>query len=148
MKPHLGFIVLSAIAGAPTARGAEPLCTSLREFVSSVKPGEARELTFYTSWGRDFDGSPDAIAAKACSDGGYLPAQVVCDYLMEYGSVEYAENNVRQALGCLSPETRLAPTLRLRRASFSLSIASLVELELYEDPATGGMPFKVSARGY
>jgi len=149
MKPYLAFVVLSAIAGAPTARGAESLCSSLREFVNSVKPGETREFTFYTSWGRGFDASSEAIAAKGCSHGDYLPAQKVCDYLMEHGSVEFAENNVKQALGCLSPETRLAPTLRLRRASFSLSIGrSLVELEFYEDPAIGGMAFKVSADGY
>ena len=148
MKRHLIVVVLSAIAGAPTARGAESLCTSLREFVSSVKSGETREFTFYTSWGRGFDASPDTMAAKGCSHGDYPPAQKVCDYLMEYGSIEYAENNVKQALGCLSPETRLAPTLRLRRASFSLSLASRVELEFNEDPEIGGMAFKVSAHGY
>ena len=153
MKRHLGFVVLSAIAGTSTARGAESLCTSLREFVSSVKPGETREFTFHTSWGQGFDASPDTTAAKGCSHGDYLPAQKVCDYLMEHGSIEFAGNNVKEALGCLSPETRLPPTLRLGRASFSLSFGtqdrgSLVELEFYEDPEIGGMAFKVSANGY
>jgi hypothetical protein len=148
MKRHLVVVVLSALAGAPTARAAESLCTSLREFVSSVKSGETREFTFYTSWGRGFDDSPDVMAAKGCSHGDYLPAQKVCDYLMEHGSIEFAENNVKQALGCLSPGTSFAPTLRLQRAFFSLSLASRVELEFYEDPEIGGMAFKVSAHGY
>lgn len=80
MKPHLGIVTLSAIAGAPMARGAESLCTSLREFVNSVKPGEMRAFTFHTSWGADFnDSSEPALFAKGCSHGGYLPAQKVCD---------------------------------------------------------------------
>jgi hypothetical protein len=154
MKPHLSILVLSAIASASTARGAESLCTSLREFVSSVKPGETREFTFHTSWGGDFkDSSDQAIYAKRCNDGGYVPAQKVCDYLMEHGAVEFAGNNVKEALSCLSPRTRFAPSLGLQRASFSLPIGtqdrgSLVELEFYEDPEIGGMAFKVSADGY
>ena len=72
---------------------------------------------------------------------------------MEHGAVEFAGNNVKEALACLSPRTRFAPLVGLDRGSFSLTVGtdsrgSLVEIEFYEDADIGGMAFKVSADGY
>ncbi len=91
--------------------------------------------------------------AKGCVHHNYAPAQRVCEYLMQYGAVEFAGNNVKDALSCLSPKTRFAPSVGLHRASFSLSFGSenrgaLIEIEFYEDAEIGGMAFKVSADGY
>ena len=155
MRLYLGVIVLTAIGVVSAASSAESLCTPLREFVKSVQPGENREFTFHTLWGGNFKGSSeDALYAKGCSDGGYPPAAKVCDYLMEHGAVEFAGNNVKEALTCLAPKTRFAPLVGLHRALFfSLTFGtdgrgSNVELEFYEDAEIGGMAFKVSADGY
>ncbi|HEY4367725.1 MAG TPA: hypothetical protein VGN07_10880, partial [Steroidobacteraceae bacterium] len=140
MKTIFGIIVLGATVGAVTsASGAQLLCAPLREFVRSVRPGEVRELTFHTSWGSDFkDSSEEAIYAKRCVHNGYAPAEKVCDYLMEYGAVEFAGNNVKDALTCLSSNTRFAPLFGLHRGSFSLSFGTEnrganIEMDFYED---------------
>jgi hypothetical protein len=155
MKATLTIICwCAALWPLNAAFGGESLCEAQREFVSSVQRGETREFTFHTSWDADFkDSSEDAIYAKRCNHDRYAPAKKVCEYLMEHGAVEFAGNNVKDALACLSPETRLARALGLHRASFSFSFGTddrgaLVEIEFSEDQEVGGMAFKVVADGY
>lgn len=139
---------------ASAASAAQSLCPSLRDFVKSVEPGETREFTFHTFWGGNFkDSQEEAIAAKRCNRGGYIPAEAVCEYLMKHGAVEFAGSNVESALTCLSPKTRFAPMVGLHSGSFSLHIGSddrgaNIEMDFYEDSEIGGMAFKVSAAGY
>ena len=137
-----------------TAFATEPLCVPLLEFVTSVKRDELRELTFRTSWGRDFKDSleEDVMYAKRCIHDGYEPAMKVCKYLMEHASVEFAGYNVIAALTCLSPETQFSG-VQLHHGSFSLSFGtddrgSLIDIELYEDAQVGGMAFHISVDGY
>lgn len=155
MKGRLKFVLMSTLAATPAVSGAETLCGALREFVSSVKAEETREFTFRTSWGGGFKDSPEqeVMFAKRCDHGGYAPAKIVCEYLMEQGSVEFAGNNVKDALACLSPQTRFAPEVALHRASFSFGVGTddrgaLLEIDFYPDEEVGGMAFKVVADGY
>jgi len=155
MKGQLGLVVMSALTAIPAVSRAETLCEVLQEFVDSVKTDETRELTFRTSWGGDFKDSSEqeVMFAKRCDHGGYAPAKMVCEYLMEKGAVEFAGNNVKDALACLSPQTRFAPKVALHQASFSFAVGTddrgaLVEMDFYPDEAVGGMAFKVVADGY
>jgi hypothetical protein len=159
MKTLSNIIVLCAALGtASSAFGAQSLCTPLQEFVRSVKPGELREFTFQTSWGGDFKDSSESpselvMSAKRCIDHGYAPAKKVCEYLLEHGAAEFAGNNVKEALTCLSPKTHFASMVALNRGCFSLSFGAqnrgaLIEMEFYEDQEIGGMAFKFSANGY
>lgn len=159
LKSLSGIIILSAaVVAASSAFDAQSLCTPLQEFVRSVKPGELREFTFHTSWGSDFKDSPESpsdlvMSAKRCIDHGYAPAKKVCEYLLEHGATEFAGNNVKDALTCLSPKTRFASMVGLHRGSFSLSFGTpnrgaLIEMEFDEDQEIGGMAFKFSANGY
>jgi hypothetical protein len=122
--------------------------------VKSVQPGETRTLKFHTSWGRDFlDSDEDAVAAKRCQHYGYDPARPVCDYLMENGSIEFAGQNVKSVLTCLSPKTRFASGTTLGRLVMSWRYGtedrgSLLDLEYVEDEELGGMVLSLSVRGY
>jgi hypothetical protein len=130
------------------------LCTPLREFVESVKPDETKTLEFLTSWGGNFkDAVEPAIFAKRCSHFGYGPAETVCTYLMEHGAVEFAGSNLKRAVMCLSPKTRLDPRLTVSGAAMSLTYGSPdrganVSLELSEHPQIGGMVLRVVADGF
>ncbi|HEU4653187.1 MAG TPA: hypothetical protein VFS47_04335, partial [Steroidobacteraceae bacterium] len=124
--PILMVVLLSGIL-VPGFAHADPFCALLRKFVNSVEPGEKREFTFHTLWGGDFKDShedDDVIYAKRCIHNNYAPAKAVCDYLMEHGAVEFAGNNVKDAVRCLSPKTDFAPQFVLHLASFSFSVGS------------------------
>ena len=145
-----------AAAALPSAHASPPseLCEMLRSFVESVQPGEVREFTFRTSWGSNFkDVDEPAIAAKRCNFNGYEPAMVVCAYLAEHGSTEFAGINVKNTISCLSRETNFGPTLRLASGDFSLRYGSddrgaLIDISLQQDEKVGGMAFQLTADGY
>jgi hypothetical protein len=132
----------------------DQLCAPLRAFVASVKPDETKTLEFHTSWGGNFkDSAEPVIFAKRCNHFGYAPAKSVCACLMEYGVTEFAGNNFRRAVMCLSPRTRLDSGVSVSGASMSLTYGSpnrgaSVSLEFSEDPQIGGMVLKVVAHGY
>lgn len=132
----------------------DPLCRPLREFIRSVQPGETRSLEFHTSWGGNFkDSSEPVIFAKRCDHYGYGPAESVCAYLMGYGAVEFSENNLKHALMCLSPKTRIGSDLSFSKTGISLMYdnpdhSNHVALEFNEDSRIGGMVLKVVASGY
>lgn len=132
----------------------DPLCAPLRAFVASVKPDETRTLEFHTSWGGNFKGAAEpAVFAKRCNHYGYRPAEAVCAYLMEHGAVEFAGSNLKRALMCLSPKTRLDPRLMVSGAAMLFTYGgpdsgSNVNLELAEDIQSGGVVFRVAADGF
>jgi len=132
----------------------DPLCAPLRAFIESVKPDETKTVEFHTAWGSNFkDSTESAIFAKRCNHFGYGPAEAVCAYLMEHGSVEFAGNNLKRAVMYLSSKTRLDSGLTVSGAAMSLTYGSPdqvanVSLELSEDSQIGGMVLRVAADGY
>jgi len=151
MKVRLLSIALVTLWLPVTATaGIDPLCSPLRDFVRSVHPGETKVLEFHTSWGGNFKDSPaPVIFAKRCNHYGYGPAEAVCAHLMEHGAIEFSDNNLKSAVMCLSPKTRMAPSLSLNSAEISLTYgSSQVNLEFGEDPQIGGMVLRVAADGY
>ena len=156
MKVHWLSIAL-ALAWLPTHTAlarADTLCAPLRAFVESVNPDETKAIEFHTSWGTNFkDSTEPAVFAKRCNHFGYGPAEALCSYLMEHGSTEFPDTDFKGAVMCLSPKTRLDPSLSVSDAAMSLSYGSpdrgaIVSLELSEDPQIGGMLFRVAADGY
>ncbi|QNH10992.1 hypothetical protein [Xanthomonas sp. SI] len=156
MKVRLLSIVF-ALAWLPAQTAiakTDPLCAPLRAFVQSVKPDESKSFEFHTSWGGNFkDSAEPAIFAKRCNHFGYDPAQPLCAYLMEHGSIEFSDNNFKRAVMCLSSKTRLDSGLSVSEATISVSYGNdergaHVSLEFAEDTQVGGMVLKVTADGY
>jgi len=150
------LVVVGLFGAMPLAEAADvDLCGPLRRFVESVKPGETRRLEFHTSWGADFkdSASADAVSAKRCMHFDYGPAKVVCVYLMENGATEFAGNNAKDAIRCLSKTTRFADRLALDGIQISFSYGSdergsNIGLQYSEDPHLGGMVLSITASGY
>ena len=81
------------------------------------------------------------------------PAKGVCAYLMENGATEFAGNNAKDAIRCLSKTTRFADRLMLDGIQISFSYGSddrgsNIDLQYSEDPHLGGMVLSITARGY
>lgn len=156
MKSRALAIVLPllALAGNPQAMAADGLCAPLRAFIASVKPGEDHSLSFHTIWGGGFKGSDESnLYEKGCEHNSYEPAKAVCADLMENGAVEFAGENAKRAISCLSPKTRFSRGTSLHGISFSLSYGtdqrgSNVEIRYAEDDEWGGMILTIIAHGY
>lgn len=155
-RPALAFAVVLAVLPLH-ASARDSLCGPLRAFVASVKPEESRSVVFRTMWGGPFKDEakehPIAFLSKRCEHTDYAPAQAVCASLMTDGAVEFADNNFKEALQCLSRKTRLAGGLTFNNAAISLEYrtgerVAFVDLEFAEDPEIGGMFLKVTASGY
>jgi len=150
------LVVAGLFAAMPLAEAANAdLCGPLRRFVESVKPGETRRLEFHTSWLADFKDSAgaDIVSAKRCMHFDYGPAKVVCAYLMEHSATEFADNNAKDAIRCLSKKTRFADRLALDGIQISFSYGSdergsHIDLQYSEDPQLGGMILSITASGY
>ena len=150
------LVVAGLFVATPLAEAADSdLCGPLRRFVESVKPDETRRLEFHTSWGADFKDSAGAYAmsARRCMHFNYGPAKVVCAYLMEHGATEFAGNNAKDAIRCLSKTTRFADRLMLDGIQISFSYGSdergsNIELQYSEDRHLGGMVLSITASGY
>jgi len=143
------------VATSPAGAAVPDLCGPLRHFVQSVKPGKTRRLEFHTSWGGDFkdSASADTVSARRCIHFNYGPAKEVCAYLMEYGVTEFAGNNAKDAVSCLSKTTRFADRLVLDRIQISFSYGSdergsNIDLQYSEDHHLGGMVLSITASGY
>lgn len=152
-------LVLVAIAAIPAARAspAPEYCRVLRAFVESVQPDETREFTFRTSWGSDFNDSQEprdfVFGAKRCEHGSDEPAEKVCAYLMEHGSIELTQVDVKDAVSCLSQKTKFDPRLSLNEADFHFSYGSenrgaLIDITFKADSVVGGTVFRLVAEGY
>ncbi len=147
---------VAVMAASSTAAQAAPdpaFCRVLQDFVRSVRPDEAREITFRTSWGHGFDGSPDRLAEKACSRHDDEPSIKLCAYLVQHGSAEFTDVTVKHALMCLSPKTRFARDLTLKQGTFSFSVGkpdrgAWVEASFGDDREMGGKVFRLKAEGY
>ena len=132
----------------------DPLCLSLQTFLDSVQPGQVHEVAFHTVWGSNFNDSQEpAVFAKRCKHDGYQPAKPVCESLMATGVIEFAGNNAKRVVACLSSETHLAQRLNLNSASFFLSYGkedqgSSVTVQFTEDLQLGGKVLRISANGY
>ena len=156
MKVRFLSIALSLtwLPAHPALAKTDPLCAPLRAFVESVKPEETKSLDFHTSWGGNFkDSTEPAIFAKRCNHFGYGPAELLCGYLMEHGATEFSDNNLKRAVMCLSPKTRLDSGLSVHHAVMSLTYGgdyrgAHVTLELSEDHQIGGMVLRVAAGGF
>ena len=156
MKVHLLSValVLASLPVQAAIAKTDLLCAPLRAFVESVKPDETKTFEFRTSWGGNFkDLTELAIFAKRCNHFGYGPAKPVCEYLMEHGAIEFSDNNLKRAVMCLSPKTRLAPGLSMSSIAMSLTYGSdergsHVNLKFAEDSQVGGMLLTVAADGY
>jgi len=156
MKRQFWVAIFVAFAGDAAADQVVPdaLCAPLRNFVDSVAPNQSEELSFHTNWGVSLEDSKDpTFYGKRCDHHGYEPARAVCDYLIDYGAVEFAANNVKRVLSCLSPDTRFAPKLGLKEAEFTLIYGaserqSAVTIKFGPDTQFGGNTLKITAEGY
>ena len=149
------FLLLAASSGCQVLHrsATDPLCSPLRAFVASVDPNVKREIVFFTSWGGGFKGEQEALFAKRCVHGSYLPAKAVCDSLMESGAVEFAGNNATRAVSCLSNDTHFANRIQLDQGSFRFNYGTdnrgaNVTVSYLEDETLGAMALHVIADGY
>lgn len=152
----LGPIAVFVLAAAaPVAHGASPagLCPLLRGFVASLQPGETREFTYRTRWGSGFkDVAEPAISARRCEHAGYAPAETICAYLMQHGSVEFPGTTVKEAIICLSRGTRFDRGLSFDRGAVTFHYATAgrgaqIDIAFDEDAEVGGMAFRLAASG-
>lgn len=148
------FLMASCIYPAAYAEQSTEFCDVLRSFVGSVNPDETKEFVFRTSWGSNFNDTPEIVLfAKRCEHGDYPAAKNVCSYLMEHASAEFAAIAVKNAISCLSPGSNFGNQLTINSGSFSISYGtpdrgSLVDITFSEDSTVGGMAFKLVADGY
>ena len=157
MRRRIPCVILAALSlsSHPTEAAVPGLCGPLRKFVESVKPDQLKTLKFHTSWGSDFkdSGGEPTIAAKRCVHNGYGPAKAVCAYFMGHGAAEFAGNNAKDALVCLSQKTHFADRLVLDGIEISLTYGteqrgSLVDIKYLPDERHGGMVLSITVRGY
>lgn len=155
-KPLCLSMLLVACTAMPSAYASSPgeLCKVLRTFVKSVRPDESASFTYYTSWGQNFKDDPTpVIGAKRCAPDEHHQSKVVCEYLMEHGSMEFPGSIVKNALNCLSRGTRLPVALELREGAFYFSYGTddrgaLIDITLGKDEKMGGMALRFEAQGY
>lgn len=155
MKLTACLVALAGVVGPFAAKAApDPVCMPLRAFVVSVAPRESREVVFQTRWGSNFKGAVEpALVARRCTHGGYAPAKVLCSRLLKYGATEFADENIKDALACLSPGLRFDSRTHVIEGSFSLDYGtdqrgSNVTLELRRDGSSGGLALRIRADGY
>ena len=72
---------------------------------------------------------------------------------MVHGLVEFAGHNAKDALQCLSPNTKLAPGVYLETGEFSFNVGTEylgqnVTISFLDDQEIGGMVLKITADGY
>lgn len=151
----LPVAVLILAAAAPVAQGSPPteLCKLLRVFAASVQSGETGEFTFRTTWGSNFkDAAEPAMSAKRCEHAGYAPAEKICAYLMQQGSVEFPGTTVKESVACLSRGTAFDRGLSLDRGAFSFPYGSAhrgtrIDIDFDADAEIGGMAFRLTVAG-
>jgi hypothetical protein len=155
VKAHalVATFAIAILTVTSPATAADGLCKPLKDFVGSVNPNETRVLKFHTIWGGGFNGSDqDAMFEKACEHNEYGPAKGLCAYLIESGAVEFAGENAKSVIRCLSTNTHF-PNGILHGISYSLTVGtddrgSHVDIEFFQDERFGGMVLSITASGY
>ena len=152
-------LVLAALTVAIplTASARDEMCRPLRKFVASVQPGQTKSLEFHTHWGlggfTNLKETENSLSSKRCNSHDYAPAEAVCSYLMQNGAVEFAGENAKRALMCLSRRMTFGEMIRLDRGEFDFHYGSdyrgsNLTLEYDEDHEIGGMVLAITAEGY
>jgi hypothetical protein len=155
MKAHalVATFSMAALTVTSPVTAADALCKPLREFIGSVKPDETHVLKFHSIWGGGFTGSDqDTMFEKACEHNQYGPAKRLCAFFMESGAVEFAGENAKSVISCLSSKTHF-PSGILHGISYSLTFGthnrgSNVDIEYSQDEQLGGMVLSITAKGY
>ncbi len=148
------LLALAALVSTSSAISAEDMCRPLKAFLASVQPDQTRAISFRTIWGGNFRDDPEeAFFAKRCEHGGYEPGKAVCDYLMNFGAVEFSGNNAQSVITCISPNTRFAAGVSLHSIAISTHFGTKnrganVSVNFQADEELGGMVLTVSADGY
>jgi hypothetical protein len=146
-------IVIATLPCTCMASQSQPMCAALRTFVASVNPGKAQQIEFHTIWGSNFkDSSEAALSASRCVDHGYAPAKDICTYLLSNAQVEFAGDNVNQALVCFSRSAQFNPRLQ-PQAEFSFFYGaggqrSHITIQFGPSPELGGEVLVIRVNGY
>jgi hypothetical protein len=157
MKPDARTLAAAlGLVALPTlpAVAANGLCKPLQEFIESVAPEETRELKFHIIVGGNFkDREGPAYGARRCDFGSHEPGKGLCQYLMQYSSIESPGHNAKTVIGCLSPKTRFAPGTWVYAISFATKVGtetrgSRVDVVLAEDKDVGGTVLSIKAKGF
>ncbi len=102
-------LVMGACSTLPQER--DPLCEEMATYANAGKVDAVHTVRLTTDWGGDFlkSDAPDeqVFYAKSCEHDSE-PGRVLCAYLLENSSTEFAAINYRRALRCLG---RSAPGL-------------------------------------
>lgn len=154
--PCVAFVLL--LMPLQSAIAADPVCTPLRTFVESVQPKDSKTLDFRTSWGRDFkDATPDpgeiVLGAKRCEHHDDALAKAACDVLMDEFVIEFAGENFKRVVECLSRKTRFGDRLMVDYGAVSLTYGNdddgaIVTIAFDDDEKVGGMLLKIATDGY
>ena len=148
------LLALIGLVITSSAIGADDMCRPLKAFLASIGPDQTQEVIFRTIWGGNFNDDPEeALFAKRCEHGGYGPGKAVCDYLMNFGAVEFSGNNAKSVITCISPSTRFAAATSLHAIAFTTHFGTEnrgvnVNVDFHADEELGGMVRIVSADGY
>lgn len=154
----MGAFAIVLIAAQPSCLAVakpaiDPVCAPLRQFVSSVSPGDTKSIELHTVWGGGFKGETGAtFGAKECDFFDYAPGELACKSLFEHSNIEFAGINALRAISCLSG-VNVGHLGRLRRIEMEFAYGSgqrgsNVTITLDEDQRMGGMAMRITAEGY
>lgn len=153
-RKWMGALGLVVVPSMLPVVAANDLCKSLQGFIESVAPEETRELKLHIILGGNFkDREGPAYGARRCDFGSYEPAKALCQYLMQFSSIESPGHNAKNVIACLSPKTRFAPGTWIYAISFATKVGtetrgSRVDVVLSEDKEVGGTVMSIKAKGY
>ncbi len=72
-------------------------CTALKKFVDQKNCDESKSVILETCFM-----CGDSIFWKNCQSFDYPPGQAMCSFLLEHARTEFAQDNLKSALRCLS----------------------------------------------
>jgi len=154
----IGAFALALVATLPSCLAVakpatDPICSPLRQFISSVSRGDKKSIELHTVWGGGFKGEPgETFAAKKCDFFDYAPGELACKSLFEHSSIEFPGINALRAISCLSG-VDVGELGRLHRIEMEFAYGSgergsNVTISLDEDQRVGGMVMRIAAEGY
>lgn len=152
---NLTLALLLATAGmtASAREKTDKYCSNIASFMKSVKPDETRGVTLRTFWGMRTEEGQVVMGSRTCEHNGYEPGKKLCAYLIEHSSAEFAGENAKRILNCLSPAQPVRKDLRINSGSFTTSFGSeergvVVNLDVLPDKEPGEMVLRLEALGY
>lgn len=103
-----GAVAIALMLGGCVGQAVKPdaMCPEIARFANASTDYEAHSVVLRTSWGSGFDNNPEHLYEIECTHSDYGPGRMLCAYLMEDASIEFASNNFRRALSCLSAHGR------------------------------------------